>query len=227
MTTLDVPHADANGRIAVDTATLRWQPSPAPGVWRKRLFHDGPAECGRVTSLVRFDPGARFPLHDHPDGEAILVLGGTFSDEDGDFPAGAWLFNPDGSRHAPFSRDGCLILVRLQQHPGRKRPRLAIDTNAIPWQASRVPGIAVRPIGPPDHPLPVALLRFDPGAAAPYRRHAQGAMLYVLDGTLSDETGDHPAGSWLHLAPGAGHTPSSGSGCTVFLDADGIAAPAG
>lgn len=223
MATRDISHTDADGRIAIDSATLSWQPSPAAGVWRKRLFHDGPPERGRVTSLVRFDAGARFPSHDHPAGEAILVLDGIFSDEDGDFPAGTWLFNPDGSRHAPFSRDGCLILVRLQQHPGRDRPRLAIDTSAIPWQASRAPGIAVRPIGPPDHPLPVALLRFAPGTAAPYRRHAGGAMLYVLDGTLTDETGDHTAGSWLHFAAGAGHTPSSATGCTVFLDADGIA----
>lgn len=209
---------------AIDTTTLPWQPSPAIGVWRKRLLHVGPAEHGRVTSLVRFDPGARFPAHDHPDGEAILVLDGTFSDEDGDYPAGTWLFNPDGSRHAPFSRDGCLILVRLQQHPGRERPRLAIDSNAIPWQPTRVPRITVRPIGPPDHPLPVALLRFARGATAPYRRHARGAMVYVLDGTLRDETGDHPAGSWLGFAPGAGHTPSSAEGCTIFVDADGIAA---
>jgi hypothetical protein len=41
---------------------------------------------------------------------------------------------------------------------------------------------------------------------------------------LNDGTGDHPAGSWLHFAPGAGHTPSSAAGCTVFLDADGSAA---
>jgi len=227
MVTPDMPIVDAAGRIAVDTATLPWRPSPASGVWRKRLFHDGPAERGRVTSLVRFDPGAGFPLHDHPDGEAILVLDGTFSDEDGDYPAGSWMFNPDGSRHAPFSRAGCLLLVRLQQHPGRDRPRLAIDTGAIPWQATRIEGVSARPVGPPDHPLPVALLRFAPGARAPYRRHATGAMLYVLDGTLSDETGDHPAGSWLYLAPEAGHTPSSATGCTVFLDADGTASPPG
>jgi anti-sigma factor ChrR (cupin superfamily) len=155
------------------------------------------------------------------------VLDNAFSDESGDFPAGTWLFNPDGSRHAPFSRDGCLILVRLRQHPGRARARFALDTEAIPWRASRAPGIAVRPIGPPDHPMPVALLRFAPGAVAPYRRHARGAMLYVLAGTLCDETGDHPAGSWLYLAPGAGHTPSSATGCTVFVDADGIAPLAG
>jgi anti-sigma factor ChrR (cupin superfamily) len=227
MARLDTTGADAGGRIAVDTATLPWQPSPATGVWRKRLFHDGPAEHGRVTSLVRFDPGAHFPPHGHPDGESILVLDGIFSDESGGFPAGTWLFNPEGSRHAPFSRGGCLILVRLQQHPGRARARLAVDTDAIPWQPSRAPGIAVRPIGPPDHPLPVALLRFAPGAVAPYRRHARGAMLYVLAGTLSDEAGDHPAGSWLCLAPGAGHTPSSATGCTVFVDADGIALGSG
>ena len=32
---------------------LPWQPSPSPSVWRKRLFHQGPAEAGTVNSLVR------------------------------------------------------------------------------------------------------------------------------------------------------------------------------
>lgn len=212
--------ADPSGRVAIDTAALPWQPSPAAGVWRKRLYHEGAAEHGRVTSLVRFDPGAAFPPHDHPEGEAILVLDGTFSDHSGDWPAGSYLFNPDGSRHAPFSAAGCLLLVRLRQHPGRDRPQTAMDMSAVPWQPTHVPGIEARLAGAPGHGLPLALLRFAAGAAAPVRRHAAGATLYVLDGMLEDETGRHPAGSWLYLPPGVAHTPRSRIGCTVFLDSD-------
>ena len=215
-----VPPADAAGRVAIDTARLPWQASPAAGVWRKRLFHDGPAERGRVTSLVRFDPGARFPVHAHPDGESILVLDGTFSDKDGDWPAGTYLFNPDGSRHAPWSATGCLLLVRLRQHPGGDRARVAVDTGALPWQPSPVPGIEARAVAPPGSRLPLAILRFAPGVAAPARRHAAGAMLYVLAGALEDETGRHAAGSWLFLPPGIVHHPHSPDGCMVFLDAD-------
>jgi anti-sigma factor ChrR (cupin superfamily) len=43
------------------------------------------------------------------------VLEGTFSDEQGDYPAGSYVRNPVGSRHAPFSREGCTIFVKLHQ----------------------------------------------------------------------------------------------------------------
>ncbi|MEK9723150.1 MAG: cupin domain-containing protein [Rhodospirillaceae bacterium] len=44
-----------------------------------------------------------FPAHDHPGGEEILVLDGVLEDEFGRYPAGAWLPNPPGSRHAASS----------------------------------------------------------------------------------------------------------------------------
>ena len=103
------------------TADMDWQPSPVAGVWRKRLELAGAVEAGRVTSVVRFDPGARFPRHAHPDGEEILVLHGVFSDETGDYPAGSHLLNPDGTSHAPWSGPGCTLFVKLRQYPGRTR----------------------------------------------------------------------------------------------------------
>ena len=47
--------------------------------------------------------------------EDFLVLEGVFSDETGDHPAGTYLRNPPGSAHAPFSREGCLLFVKLRQ----------------------------------------------------------------------------------------------------------------
>jgi hypothetical protein len=64
------------------------------------------------AALVRWQPGTRFPQHIHPGGEEIFVLDGVFEDEQGAYPAGTWLRNPPGSRHAPFSRSGCLIWVK-------------------------------------------------------------------------------------------------------------------
>ena len=55
----------------------------------KRVFRIGGAECGRVTSVVKFEAGSSFPLHPHPEGEEIFVLEGVFSDVRGDHPAGA------------------------------------------------------------------------------------------------------------------------------------------
>ena len=70
--------------------SMNWVQSPEAGVWRKRVYMDGPAEAGKVTSLVRYDAGARFPEHGHPGGEEVLVLEGIFSDQHGHYGKG-WL----------------------------------------------------------------------------------------------------------------------------------------
>jgi len=102
-------HGDISARVVVDTKTLPWTASPSGTVWRKRLHLVGPSESGQVTSVVRFQENSHFASHDHPEGEEILVLEGVFSDEHGDCPAGSYLLNPEGFRHAPYSRDGCLL----------------------------------------------------------------------------------------------------------------------
>jgi anti-sigma factor ChrR (cupin superfamily) len=72
-------------------------------------------EVARATSLVHYAPGSQFERHVHGGGEEILVLEGVFSDESGDHAAGTNLRNPPGSAHAPFSREGCLLFVKLRQ----------------------------------------------------------------------------------------------------------------
>jgi len=76
-------------------------------VARRGPAHAGPGvgdEVARATSIVRYAAGSRFDEHVHHGGEEILVLDGVFSDEHGDYPAGSYLRNPPGTRHAPFSR---------------------------------------------------------------------------------------------------------------------------
>jgi anti-sigma factor ChrR (cupin superfamily) len=47
--------------------------------------------------------------------------------------------------------------------------------------------------------------------------YAQGAEILVLAGTLTDEHGEHPTGTWLRYPPGSAHTPSSRPGCTFYV----------
>ena len=105
---------DFSLRVHINTFDEQWQPSPAAGVWRKRLAREE-AERGHATSIVKYDAGASFATHPHPLGEEILVLSGVFSDETGDYPAGSYLRNPQGFSHAPFSLQGCELLVKLHQ----------------------------------------------------------------------------------------------------------------
>ncbi len=114
-------NADLSKPVVVSTATMEWQSSPGAGIWRKRLELRGAAESGRVTSIVRYDAGSRFPPHEHPEGEEILVLEGIFADEHGAYPAGTYLLNPEGFRHAPRSDQGCVLFVKLRQYPGSDR----------------------------------------------------------------------------------------------------------
>lgn len=112
-------NADLSQRVVLETETLDWQDSPMQGVQRRMLDRDG-AEVARATSLVKYAPGSHFSAHTHGGGEEFFVLEGTFSDEQGDYPAGTYVRNPVGSSHTPFSKDGCTIFVKLWQDvPGR------------------------------------------------------------------------------------------------------------
>ncbi len=96
---------------------MHWQPSTSLGVWRKRLDLVGSAEECRVTSVVRYEPGSRFPTHDHPAGEEIFVLSGVMEDECDRYEAGTWLRNLKNSRHTPVSKEGCIMYVKRGGFP--------------------------------------------------------------------------------------------------------------
>jgi anti-sigma factor ChrR (cupin superfamily) len=219
----DAPlHGDLSRRVAIDTDCMDWSASPSPCVLRKRLHRVGPAESGQVTSLVRFEPGATFPAHGHPEGEEILVLEGVFSDEHGDWAAGSYLLNPEGFRHAPCSREGCLLFVKLRQAAGT-REHVALRTDRARWTRGRWPGserLALHvPAGFPDHTW---LERWAAGTAPGEVAYPEGAEILVLEGALADEHGQHGPRSWLRLPAGSVHHPSSAAGCTFYVKYAGL-----
>jgi anti-sigma factor ChrR (cupin superfamily) len=200
--------ADLGRRVVVDTTRMEWEPSPSSTVWRKPLYRHG-GEFGPVTSLVRYAPGGAFPEHAHPEGEEILVLDGVFSDEHGDYPAGTFLMNPHGSRHAPRSQPGCTLFVRLRQYPGGDRPRLVEDTNAnTGWQPRLVEGLSARPLyAQGGYPENVALVRWAPGTQFQRHTHCGGEEILVLEGEFADEHGRYPEGTWIRSPHMSQHAP--------------------
>jgi anti-sigma factor ChrR (cupin superfamily) len=208
ITRLEIVHTDA----------LPWSPSPSPTVWRKRLEHSGPAEAGRVTSVVRYDPNSRFSSHPHPGGEEILVLEGVFSDKRGDHPAGTYLLNPEGFDHAPFSREGCVLFVKLRQYAGTDRPVVAIDTRAARFTPGPYPGVEVLQLYRQEgYPEEMRLVRLAAGVEIPPQRFPAGEEIFLIAGDLSDEHGHYRAGSWVRYPPGAGHTPRTERGATFYV----------
>jgi anti-sigma factor ChrR (cupin superfamily) len=217
-------NGDLSIRAVVDTRQMDWTASPSASVWRKRMHLVGPPESGQVTSIVRYEPHSKFPAHDHPEGEEILVLEGVFSDEHGDWPAGTFLLNPEGFRHAPFSDPGCVLLVKLRQFQGRRRDHAVVDTEALTWQPTPVAGIAFKPLYEQSgFSERVLLERWDAGTEPGVTRYEQGVELFVLDGEFADEAGTYSTGCWLRFPVGSQHSPRSARGCTLYVKRSGLA----
>jgi anti-sigma factor ChrR (cupin superfamily) len=204
------PEADAalnmdfGKRVVIETARQRWTPSPSPTVWRKPLAREA-AEHGQTTSVVRFDKDSYFSPHEHPLGEEILVLDGVFSDEHGDYGPGTYLRNPPGSSHAPFSREGCVLFVKLDQFHPEDRSRVRIDTRSAAW----LPGqgrLQVMPLHEfrGEH---VALVKWPEGERFQPHVHVGGEEIFVLSGEFCDEFGRYPAGTWLRSPHMSRHHP--------------------
>jgi anti-sigma factor ChrR (cupin superfamily) len=209
-------NADFTKRAVMETAAMAWQASPSPTVWRKRLDLVA-GEFSRVTSVVRYDAESAFHPHDHPDGEEILVLDGVFSDEHGDYPAGSYLLNPEGFRHAPFSRRGCVLFVKLRQYGGARRRHRAIDTSRAAWLAGE-PGVEVLPLYlDANHTDIMMLQRYAPGTRLAALEQPGGLELFVLEGALQEDGERHGAGTWIRLPPGSRPSLGSSTGCKLYL----------
>jgi anti-sigma factor ChrR (cupin superfamily) len=172
---------------------------------------------------VRYEPQSRFPAHDHPDGEEILVLEGVFSDEHGNWPAGTFLLNPEGFRHAPFSKPGCVLFVKLRQFSGRERRHVVLDTRKPAWEPSSIPGVACKTLyqqaGFSDV---IGLERWAPGGDLGLVSYEHGAELFVLEGAFADEAGSYAPGCWLRLPARSAHHPRSERGCTLYIKRAGL-----
>ena len=195
---------DFNQRVVINSTLSDWVKSPMEGVWRKPLAREE-VERGHATSIVRYDAGAHFSPHDHPLGEEILVLDGIFSDESGDYPAGTYFRNPEGYRHAPFSKEGCVILVKLHQFQSEDISHVCIDTNLAEW----LPGMGNLQVLPL-HEFKgesVALVRWPAGEHFQPHVHAGGEEIFVISGELIDENGRYPAGTWIRSPHMSRHDP--------------------
>ncbi len=215
MSDLSQVNADFSQRVVIDTAAEAWIPSPQPGVERRLLDRLG-GEVARATSLVRYAPGSSFSDHVHGGGEELLVLEGVFSDERGDYPAGTYVRNPPGSKHQPFSRGGCTLFVKLHQFAKSDLQRVVIDTTTANWSVASEAGLS-RVVLHQHRNEKVALVRFAPGARLPEDPHPGGEEVLVLEGVLSDEAGDYPAGTWVREPAGSAHAPFSREGCVIYV----------
>jgi anti-sigma factor ChrR (cupin superfamily) len=100
-------------QVTIDTQNESWRQGLVEGLSVMPLSE----YKGEHTALVRWQPGTVFNSHRHWGGEEIYVLEGVFEDQFGRYPLGSWLRNPHLSQHAPFSKEGCIILVKVGHLP--------------------------------------------------------------------------------------------------------------
>lgn len=195
---------DFNKQIVVETAKMTWLDSPSAGVLRKPLARSD-EESGHITSIVRYEQGASFSAHPHPMGEEIFVLEGVFSDETGDYGAGTYIRNPPGSRHTPFSKEGCTIFVKLNQFSEYDDQFVRVNTLETPWRQG-IGGLQVMSLHEYQHEH-VALVKWPAKEVFQAHRHFGGEEILVLSGEFCDEHGRYPQGTWIRSPHLSQHHP--------------------
>ena len=123
MTTAFTPNAKNHqdlGPLAsrlVKVKDLPWTPIRFPGCQVKTLLVD--KQTGLATVLVKMDPGAGLPDHEHVLIEQTYMIEGRLIDQEGpdqgiEAGPGDFIWRPAGSRHAVTAPEGALMIAVFQ-----------------------------------------------------------------------------------------------------------------
>ncbi len=96
---------------------------------------------------------------------------------------------------------------------------LSIHPDTLPWVLSPIAGIERRLLerNGAEQARATSIVRYQAGTQFSAHTHDLGEEIFVLEGTLSDEHGVYPAGTYIRNPPGSSHSPSSETGCTLFV----------
>jgi anti-sigma factor ChrR (cupin superfamily) len=178
-------------KVVLKSSQLTPVSSPCDGVERTLLERNENSEYAISTTIVEFKPNSFFNEHVHDSGEELLVLEGTFSDEFGDYPAGTYIRNPHNTKHSPFSKNGCRLLVKLRQFNPMDNKQVIIST---------------------------ALVKWDSNTEFSFHQHHGGEEIFVLKGTFYDEFGKYPEQTWIRSPHMSKHKPFTLSdGALIFV----------
>ena len=123
----------------VKTAGMAWQPIRYPGCYIKPLLVD--RETGLLTVLLKMDPGAVLPDHEHALIEQTYMLEGRLEDKEGpeaglSVGPGEFVWRPAGSRHSAWTPEGALM-VAIFQVPNKfyEKDGKVVDLLGHDWEA--------------------------------------------------------------------------------------------
>jgi anti-sigma factor ChrR (cupin superfamily) len=97
--------------------------------------------------------------------------------------------------------------------------RAVSDGAELVWTPSPMPGVLRKMLERDggEAARATSVVRYEPGAQFDRHAHPHGEEILVLKGELTDEFGHYGPGTYLKNPPGSAHTPSSVSGCTLFV----------
>ena len=96
---------------------MPWEPIRYPGCHVKTLMVD--KKSGLLTVLLKMDPGAELPDHEHVMLEQTFMIEGRLVDKDGPEKGlscgpGEFVWRPAGSRHSAWTPEGGLMIAIFQ-----------------------------------------------------------------------------------------------------------------
>lgn len=106
-----------NQNQLVRSNKIEWKPLGEQGITNifvKSLLFDNEAKRS-LTILLKFEAGAKYPLHDHPQGEEIFVLEGDIQIGKDHLFAGDYLFTAPNNLHAARTESGCVMILKAPQ----------------------------------------------------------------------------------------------------------------
>ena len=199
----------------INVTDIAWQDA-LPGVRQKALWSDPATK--RRAALTRFEPGAQLPMHRHDGDEILYVIEGAIADESGTVTAGNLGYRPNGCVHSVSSKNGATVLavitggVQAAKEIGAAPHSQVIALSELPWHEA-LPGVRQKRIWEDKAAGRSAVLaRFEPGAQIPRHRHGGEELLYVIEGSHADETGEVTTGNMSLRPPGCVHTVKSRNG---------------
>lgn len=111
-------NTDINNYI-VSSNQKDWQPLIEKGIHYEGIFVKSlrfdPEKQRSTTILLKFEPGANYPYHNHPAGEEIFVLDGEAIIEGTILQQGDYLYTPPTFKHSVKTVIGCTMLFVIPE----------------------------------------------------------------------------------------------------------------